>query len=144
MDMNEGRPLLTQKYLSEISHQIIGCAIEVHNHLGPGLLESIYHSCLVDELNEIGLDVKSQVALPVRYKDKELGNLLRIDLLVNDGIIVEIKAVEEIIPVHKAQLLSYLKIAGKPKGLLINFHSPTIVSQLVSMVTDQYANLPKE
>jgi len=135
--------MITQKHINEISYKIIGCAIEVHRNLGPGLLESVYEACFVDELKSAGLKVKSQIYVPVLYKGKDLGGNLKLDLLVEDLIIVEEKAVEVMIPLFKAQLLSYLKLAGKPKGLLINFHCENIKEQLVSLVTEEYAKLPK-
>jgi GxxExxY protein len=135
--------MITQRHINEISYKIIGCVIEVHRNLGPGLLESVYEACFVDELKSAGLNVKSQVYVPVLYKGKDLGGNLKLDLLVEDLIIVEEKAVEVMIPLFKAQLLSYLKLAGKPKGLLINFHCENIKEQLVSLVTEEYAKLPK-
>ncbi|MFA4851435.1 MAG: GxxExxY protein [Bacteroidales bacterium] len=135
--------MITQKYIYEISYKIIGCAIEVHKHLGPGLLESVYEPCFIDEMRSNGLFVKSQIYVPVHYKGKDLGGSLKLDLLVNDLIIVEEKAVEQMIPLYEAQLLSYLKLTGKPKGLLINFNCENITEQLVSLVTEQFAKLPK-
>ena len=116
----------------------------MHQELGPGLLESIYEKCLIQELKEQELSVKSQVLVPIYYKDTLVGNDLKLDILVNDLIIIELKAVETMIPVFKAQLLSYLKLTEKPKGLLINFHTDNITSQLVSLVTEGFAKLPKE
>lgn len=136
--------MITQKYITEISYKIIGCAIEVHRHLGPGLLESVYEQCLIDEMKTAGLSVNSQVYVPVHYKGKDLGGNLKLDILVNDIIIVEEKAVEQMIPLYKAQLLSYLKLTGKPKGLLINFNCENIKEQLSSLVTEEFAKLPKE
>ncbi len=135
--------MITQKSINEISYTIIGCAIEVHKHLGPGLLESVYESCLIDEMRISGLNVKSQIHVPVLYKGKDLGGTLKLDILVNDLVIVEEKAVEQMIPLFRAQLLSYLKLTGKPKGLLINFHCENIKEHLVSLVTDEFAKLPK-
>jgi GxxExxY protein len=135
--------MITQKYINEISYKIIGCAIEVHKHLGPGLLESVYEQCLIDEMKTVGLSVTSQVYVPVHYKGKDLGGTLKLDILVNDIIIVEEKAVEQMIPLYKAQLLSYLKLTGKPKGLLINFNCVNIMEQLSSLVTEEFAKLPK-
>jgi GxxExxY protein len=86
------------------------------------LLESVYEACLIEEMKERDLSIKSQVSVPVHYKRKDLGGTLKLDLLVNDLIIIELKAVEQMIPLYKAQLLSYLKLTGMPKGLLINFH----------------------
>jgi GxxExxY protein len=136
--------LITQKYINEISYKIVGCAIEVHKHLGPGLLESVYQLCFVDELKNNGLNVQSQIHVPVNYKDKNLGGMLKLDLLINNLIIVELKAVELMIPLYKAQLLSYLKLTGIPKGLLINFHCENITQQLVPLVTEEFSKLPKE
>jgi GxxExxY protein len=136
--------MITQKHINELSFKIIGCAIEVHKHLGPGLLESVYEQCLIDEMRSAGLSVKSQIYVPVLYKGRDLGGSLKLDLLVNDLVIVEEKAVELMIPLFKAQLLSYLKLTGKPKGLLINFHCENIKDQLVSLVTEEFAKLPKE
>jgi GxxExxY protein len=135
--------MVTQRDINEISYKIIGCAIEVHRNLGPGLLESVYEACLIDEMRSAGLSVKSQIYVPVYYKGKDLGGNLKLDLLVNDLIIVEEKAVEVMIPLYKAQLLSYLKLTGKLKGLLINFNCENIKEQLVSLVTEEFAKLSK-
>lgn len=132
---------ITKKYVNDIAYKIVGCAIEVHKQLGPGLLESVYETCFVEELNSQGFDVKRQVAVPINYKGKDLGTTLVLDLLITDLIIVELKAVEMMIPVFKAQLLSYLKLTGKPKGLLINFHCENIKDNLVPMVTDEFSKL---
>jgi GxxExxY protein len=134
---------ITKKYVNDIAYKIVGCAIEVHKQLGPGLLESVYETCFVEELNSQGFDVKRQVAVPINYKGKDLGTTLVLDLLINDLIIVELKAVEMMIPVFKAQLLSYLKLTGKPKGLLINFHCENVKDNLVPMVTDEFSKLPE-
>ena len=136
--------MITKNYINQLSYQIVGCAIEVHKHLGPGLLESVYHVCLQDELISAGFIVNSQVHVPVHYKQKDLGGFLKLDFLVNDLIIIEIKAVDTMIPLYQAQLLSYLKLAEKPKGLLINFHCENITKQLVPMVTDMFANYPEK
>ena len=135
--------IITQKYINEIAYKIVGGAIEVHKSIVPGLLESVYESCFINELLSLGLNVKSQVCVPVIYKGKDLGGILKLDILVNDLIIVEIKAVEVMIPVYKAQLLSYLKLAKKPKGLLINFNTINITQDLVPMVTEEFSLLPK-
>ena len=135
--------MITEKLINEISYQIVGCAIEVHMNLGPRLLESIYHQCLFDEIRISGLSVKSNIAVPISYKGKELGEPLRLDLLVEDLIIVELKAVEIIHPVHKAQLLTYLKLAEKPKGLLINFHTENITKGLTPLGNEIFASLPE-
>ena len=108
--------------VNAISGEIVDAAIKVHRELGPGLLESTYEACLVYELRKRGLDVRSQVELPVTYEEVELEVGYRIDLLVNDKVIVELKAVSSLEPIHEAQLLSYLKLSGKKLGLLLNFN----------------------
>ena len=105
-----------------LSHDIIGCGIEVHRELGPGLLESAYEHCLFYELTQNGIPARRQVALPVSYKGTRIDCGFRIDLLVNETIIVELKSVEKIQPIHEAQLLTYLRLAGKEIGLLMNFN----------------------
>jgi GxxExxY protein len=114
-------PMIMEK-LNRLSYEIIGCAYEVHKQLGPGLLESTYEACLEYELIKKGLETKRQVALPVVYKDIKLDAGYRIDLLVQESIILEIKAAEAIIPIYEAQLLTYLKLSGIRLGLLINFN----------------------
>jgi len=108
--------------LNEISEKIIGAAIQVHRTLGPGLLESTYEACLKYELEKRGLKVLSQVWLPVIYDEMKIDLGYRLDILVEDTVIVELKAVTMVTPIHEAQLLSYLKLSGKPLGLLINFN----------------------
>lgn len=135
---------MTQKHINDLAYKTVGCAIEVHKHLGPGLLESIYEYCFVKELKSAGLEVKSQIPVNIRYKNEELNIPLRLDIIINDIIIVEIKAVEVVLPLHKAQLLTYLKLTGKPKGLLINFNCENITKDLVPLVTDEFSKLPLE
>ena len=108
--------------LNKITEAIIGAAIEVHRNLGPGLLESAYRECLRYELLQRGYEAIQEVPLPLIYKDVKLDCGYRLDLLVNDAVIVEIKSVESLAPIHEAQLLSYLKIAGGKIGLLLNFN----------------------
>ncbi len=122
--------------LDQISRRIIGAAIEVHRHLGPGLLESAYQSCLVFELKHLGLSLEEQKALPVVYKEVRLDCGYRLDLLVEDAIIVEIKAIEKLLPIHDAQLLSYLRLAKKRVGLLMNFHVPVLKDGLKRIVNE--------
>ena len=113
--------------LNALSYQIIGCAMEVYKSLGPGLLETAYEKALVHELNLAGIPVQSQVAVAVSYKGVNIGEGLRLDLLVDDRIIVELKSVEEIKPIHYKQLLTYLKLMDKRLGLLINFNVADIM-----------------
>jgi GxxExxY protein len=105
-----------------VSHAVIGAAIEVHRHLGPGLLESLYEEALCRELWLRGLRAERQVPLPLAYKGAELGSSLRIDLVVEKLVIIEVKAVESIVRIHRTQLLTYLKLTQLPVGLLINFN----------------------
>jgi len=108
--------------LNEITQKIIGCAIEVHKRLGPGLLESAYEECLSYELVNNGLNIKRQQPTPVVYKDIKLDCGYRIDLLVENLVVVELKVVDEFNPVHEAQILTYMKFSNKTLGLLINFN----------------------
>ena len=106
----------------ELSRNVIGCAIEVHRNLGLGLLESTYRQCLPCELSHAGVPFQMEVPLPVRYKDLLLDCGYRIDLLVSGDLIVEIKSVETLLPIHQAQILTYMRLAKVPLGLLINFN----------------------
>lgn len=133
---------MSQKEINQLSYGIVGCAIEVHKHLGPGLLESIYEECMIHELRSKDFDVKNQVLVPVIYKGLEIRQSLRLDILINDAIIVELKALEGILPVHKAQLLSYMKLAQKPKGLLINFFTDNITKSVIPLVNEYFSLLP--
>ena len=108
--------------VNQVTHAIIGAAMKVHSALGPGLLESAYEACLVHELRKAGLKVEQQVELPVNYDSVRIDLGYRIDLVVNDCVIVELKCVERIAPVHEAQLISYMRLSKKNVGLLINFH----------------------
>lgn len=112
---------------NEISSQIIGAAIEVHKHLGPGLLESSYEACLMYELNQRGLQVKSQIPVLVNYKGIKLEAGYRLDILVENLVIIEIKSVEKLEGIHTAQLLTYLRLTNLKLGLLINFNSVKLI-----------------
>ena len=109
-----------------LTERVIGAAIEVHRHLGPGLLESAYEECLFWELGQAGLRTQRQVPLPVVYKEVKLDIGYRLDLVVQDELIVELKTVEKLLPIHEAQLLTYLKLSGMKTGLLLNFHSAVL------------------
>src|SRR4030095_14155157 len=133
---------MTKKIINELAYKIVGSAIEVHKTLGPGLIERVYECCLIEELQRQGLCVKSQIIFPINYKGKIIDSGLRIDLLVDDCIIVELKSVEKMNPIFEAQLLTYLRLTSKPKGLLINFNCKNISSELVPLVTEEYSKLP--
>ena len=112
---------LTKKYLTDLTYDIIGAAIEVHKEMGPGLLEKVYEVCMIQELGLRGIKVKSQQSVPVIYKGVPLDAELRYDLLVDDCIVVELKAVVEMMPVFEAQTMSYAKLFKMPKSIIINF-----------------------
>ena len=126
--------------LNQLSSRIIKAAITVHNELGAGLLESVYERCLALELTQMGLTVQSQVPLPVQYRGQSITeDGFRIDLLVEDAVIVELKSVEEVRPIYQKQLLSYLRLARKPLGLLINFNVPLLKDGITRIVNSAAA-----
>jgi len=118
----------------EVTEAIIGAAIEVHRELGPGLLESAYQECMCHELNLRGLKFLREVPLPARYKGLNLDCGYRLDLIVEDCVVVEVKCVDHILPVHEAQLLTYLRMTEKPAGLLINFNVAVLARGIVRRV----------
>ncbi|MBP7973519.1 MAG: GxxExxY protein [Kaistella sp.] len=134
--------LITKKQVTQLSYDITGLAIKVHKNLGPGLLESIYETCLKYELERNGYTVKQQIVADIVYDGLLIETPLRIDLLVNDLVIVELKTVEEIKPVHQAQLLTYMKILEKPQGLLINFFTDNITRSMKPFVNEYFTSLP--
>ena len=136
--------LLTKKQVTQLSYEITGCAITVHKVLGPGLLESVYQKCLTHELVKRGYAVLQQLAVPVTYDGMTIDAELRLDLLVNDTIVIELKAIENILPVHEAQILTYMKLLRKPQGLLINFFADKITSGLRPFVNEYFEALPDE
>lgn len=119
---------------ADLTHAIIGCAIEVHRELGPGLLESAYEACLCHELGAAGIAYQQQVPLPVEYKGIRIDCGYRIDLLIENQIVVEIKSIETMNRVHEAQLLTYMRLANKRVGLLINFNSKILKDGIVRRV----------
>ena len=135
---------ITQKYLDDLTYKIIGCAIEVHKLLGPGLLESVYEKCFIHELGLRGLQYQSQQKVPITYKDIKLDAELRFDVLVENLIIVELKSMDGILPIHEAVLLTYLRMLSKPKGVIINFNCTNIFKEgQKTLVNEFYAALPK-
>jgi len=119
---------------NEIGTAIIGAAIKVHSVFGPGLLESAYEACLVYELEKLRLQVRKQVLVPIRYEDLSIDNGYRIDLLVEDRVVVELKSVETVLPVHRGQLLSYLRLGGYKLGYLLNFNVTQIRDGVIRLV----------
>ena len=135
----------SQKYLSELTFKVIGCAIEVHRNIGPGLLESVYEKCFLRELVLRGIQYKNQLRIPLEYKGIYLDAELRCDVLIEDILLVEIKAIDGFLPVHEAVLLTYMRLLEKPKGILINFHCLNIFKEgQKTLVNELFAGLPKE
>jgi len=136
---------MTKKYLNDLTYQILGAAIEVHKELGPGLLESVYHKCLKQELFLRNINFLSEQIVPVNYKGMEFNAELRCDLIVEDVIVVELKSVDAIVPVFEAQLLTYMKLLKKPKGILINFNCSNIFKEgQRTFVNELFRELPEE
>jgi GxxExxY protein len=136
---------VTKKYLNELTYKAIGCAIEVHKTLGPGLLESVYEKCFLRELTLRTIGFKNQLWVPLNYKGLELGTELRLDVLVEDILCVELKAQEGLLPIHDAILLSYMQMLEKPKGILINFHCINIFKEgQKTLVNNLFSLLPEE
>ena len=123
-----------QEKRDPLTEKVIGCAIEVHRILGPGLLESAYQRCMLFELRKQGLAVETEVPMPVNYKGEIMDCGYRIDMLVEKSLIVELKAVEALLPIHEAQILSYMKLSGIRIGLLVNFHQSRLVDGLKRFV----------
>ena len=113
---------MTKTYLKDLIYQVNGSAIEVHKYLGPGLLESVYHTCLKKELTSRGFEFQTELIIPVNYKGLELETGLRCDLLVEKSLVVELKAIEKVLTIHEAQILTYMKLLEIPIGLILNFN----------------------
>ncbi|WP_317167979.1 GxxExxY protein [Cyclobacterium jeungdonense] len=120
--------------LNDLTYQIIGCVYKVHSELGPGLLESTYEICLEYELLQVGLTVERQKPLPVHYDGIKLDAGYRIDLLVNDLVLLELKSVEELAPIHKSQVMTYLKLSGLKLGLLLNFNVQDMKKGIIRII----------
>jgi len=121
---------------NDISYAVRGAAFKVHTELGPGLLESVYESALAYELRQEGFDVFTQLGIPVVYKEVEMDQGFRMDLLVNNKVVVEVKSVDTLLDVHHKQLLTYLKLSGKKLGLLINFNSVKLKNSIIRIVNN--------
>src|SRR5436190_9650987 len=135
---------MTKKQVTQLSYEITGCAIAVHKALGPGLLESVYQKCLTHELTKRGYAVAQQLTIPVNYDGLIIDTELRLDMLVNETIVVELKAIDNILPVHEAQILTYMKLLEKPQGLVINFFTENITKALKPFVNEYFNALPDE
>ena len=135
--------MITKSFLNDLSYKIIGCAIEVHKQLGPGLLESVYLECMKKKLFLRSMNFISQLLVPINYKGLLIDADYRLDLLIENSIVVELKAMEGLLPVHEAQLLTYMKLLQKPKGVLINFNCTNIVKEgSKQMVNEFFSALP--
>lgn len=133
---------MTKQEVTQLSYEITGLAIKVHKELGSGLLESVYERYLKYELQKNGYKVYQQMVVPVMYDSLTMDVDLRLDLLVNDCIVVELKTVEHILPVHEAQIITYMKLLKKPQGLLINFFTDNITKSLKPFVNEHFRTLP--
>ena len=136
--------MITQKYLDDLTYEIIGSAIEVHKFMGRGLLENVYQKCLVEELIHRKINFSTEMRIPVIYKDKEIEIDFRCDLFVENCLVVELKSVSEIHPSHEAQLLNYMKLLKSPKGILINFNCYNNFNEgQKTFVNEYFRNLPE-
>jgi GxxExxY protein len=136
--------MITKKYLNELTYNIIGAAIVVHKIMGGGLLESVYHQCLKEELGHRKINFLTEMKIPVLYKNKELEIDFRCDLFVEQCLVVELKAVQEITNVFEAQLLTYMKLLKAPKGILINFNCSNIFKEGQKTYVNEYFKLLSE
>jgi GxxExxY protein len=137
--------MLTKKYLKELTYDVIGAAIEVQKTIGPGLLESVYQKCMEEELILRKIHFESELTVPIHYKDKSIDTEFRCDLFVEKCLVLELKSVESIQPLHKAQIMTYMKLLNSPKGILINFNSLNLFSEgQLTFVNEMFRNLPDE
>ena len=136
---------MTQKYLNELTFNVIGAAIEVHKNMGSGLLESVYQKCMIEELTNRNINFVSEFKVPVVYKGKELDIEFRCDLFIENCLIVELKSVSEIKPIHDAQVLNYMNLLKVPKGIIINFNCFNIFREgQKTFVNEYFKKLEKE
>ena len=136
---------ITKKHLDELTYKVIGAAIDVHKELGPGLLESVYQKCLFHELQLRELYFLSELIIPIEYKGLELDADLRCDFFVDDCLVLELKAIERILPIHEAQLLTYMKLLEAPKGILINFNVSNLFKEgQKTYATEFFRYLPEQ
>jgi len=137
--------MLTKKYLDDLTYEIIGCAIEVHKIMGRGLLESVYHQCLKEELLHRKINFLTEMKVPVVYKGKSLDVDFRCDLFVEQTVVVELKSVQDMVPIYEAQLLTYMKLLQCPKGILINFNCSNIFKEgQKTFVNEYFSVLPNQ
>ena len=133
--------MINKTYLNNLEYQVTGACIEVHKILGSGLLESIYHQCLIKELQIRNINFLSEKSISIDYKGSVLETNLRADLIIENCMVLELKSIEKILPIHEAQLLSYMKILRAPVGLLINFNSTNIIQNGKKPFVNEFNNL---
>jgi GxxExxY protein len=120
---------ISKKYLSDLTYTLLGCCINVHKELGPGLLENVYHQCLIEELKYERISFKSELEVPIKYREKEIDTKLRVDLLIQNCLVVDLKSVKEIQPIFEAQILTYMHLLKAPKGIIVNFNCLNLFKQ---------------
>lgn len=136
---------ITKKYLDELTYKVNGAAIEVHQHLGAGLLESVYHECLKHELKLQGIVYETEVEIPIKYKGVTINSSLRCDLFIENILTVELKSVKQVLPIHESQLISYMQLLGSPKGILFNFNVANLINAgQKTYVNKFFSKLPQE
>ena len=136
--------MLTKKYFDKLTYQVIGAAIEVHKSLGAGLLESVYHDCMKHELFLRGISFATELVVPVQFKGTVIETELRCDLLVENCLVVELKAIAKLLPINEAQILTYMKLLKSPKGVLINFNCINLYRDgQKTLVNELFRNLPE-
>jgi len=130
--------MTSKSYLDELTYAVNGAAIEVHKALGPGLLESVYHNCLAYELTQRKIQFESERRIPISYKELKLEAYIRCDFIIEDVLALEIKSVESVLPIHQAQLLTYMKLLQAPKGILLNFNVTNLIKYGQSTFVNEY------
>lgn len=136
--------MLSKTYLKELTYQVNGAAIEVHKALGVGLLESTYHRCLAHELKLRGISYETELIVSVHYKGMQIDTALRCDLFIENMLVVELKAVEKVLPIHEAQIITYMKLLNSPKGIIYNFNVVNLYSDgQKTYVNDFFRNIPE-
>ena len=135
---------LTKKAINDLTYELVGAAIHVHKSLGPGLLESIYHECMKIELTDRGIQFDTELKVLIEFNDRQLETVLKCDLFVEKCIVIELKAIKELIPVNEAQLMTYMKLLNAPKGILINFNCFHLFKEgQKTYVNEYYRSLPE-
>jgi GxxExxY protein len=137
--------MITQKFINDLSYKVVGACIEVHKLAGPGLYENVYHQCLEKEFNLIGLKYKSELEIPFLYKGDQINCKLKCDFLIEELIVLELKSVSEIHPIHKAQTINYMNLLQIPRAILVNFNVTNLYHEgYESFASKLFKDLPKE